>query len=91
MKKQNVVKEAREHLSVLCKDFDKFKMCIPAREDDSDMILSRAFDHAEKLEMVLDDAVRTFGLLVKYSESPSSAENKLIGRFLEKHKDLIKP
>lgn len=45
-----VIKEAREHLHVICINIKKFRMCLPVQEDDTDEIFSRAFDYAEELE-----------------------------------------
>lgn len=44
------IEEARNHLYEICKDKNKFRMCIPVHKNDSDEIFGRAFDKADELE-----------------------------------------
>lgn len=47
---KNIIEIARKHVFEICKDPNKFKMSIPARDDDSDSIICAALDYADELK-----------------------------------------
>jgi len=79
----DVIKKAREHLFEICKDMNKFRMSIPVREDDSDMIIDRALDHAEKTQILLKKAVE---VIKKDQAEYGKCEMSI---FLEDHKEEL--
>ena len=50
----NKIEKARQHLNELCKNPDRFTMCIPPQKDDSDIIFSEAFSYAERQDKKIE-------------------------------------
>lgn len=45
---------AREELSTVCRDFRQFRMSIPVRDSDSDLVIARAFDGLRKARETIE-------------------------------------
>lgn len=48
------IESAQDHLSEICKNIKMFTMSVPPQRSDTDMLFSRVFDRAEKLQKKLE-------------------------------------
>ena len=79
---KGIIQRARGHLSLLCKNPSSFRMSIPVKEDDSDIIIDRALNEGwkalqdveslksqlEKAEALLLDRHEMYSILGKTDE-----------------------
>jgi len=84
-----LIREAREHLHILCEDPSKFRMRIPVQEDDSDQIFSHALDYATEMESKVTDLEEKLAKLKDKSENVLAEFNEC-GGFSKASAELAK-